>query len=113
MFLRWENGRQGGGYSKMALLPTWLSRRLKADAYLICIPANTTIVKHKDPVTEGYKHYRMNVIIRRGIGRMFILGPITRYGGRIDIFRPDLYEHGLQPAPADIWMISFGCLIKD
>ena len=113
MFLRWEKGRQVGSYSKMALIPTFLSRLLNADAYLLRFPDKCSVIKHKDPVAEGYNHHRMNIVIKhpdKG-GRMYILGPIKRFG-RAEFFRPDLYEHGLQPITGSMYMLSFGCRVK-
>lgn len=110
-WLRWEKGRQEGSYSKMLLIPEWLSNFLNADAYLLKFPVGSSVIKHKDPVQEGYKHYRMNITLSgKGKGRMYILGPIIRFW-RIEIFRPDLYEHGLEPIKGKIYMLSFGCRI--
>lgn len=111
MFLRWRRGRQVGSYSKLALLPTWLSRLINADAYILRFPAGCSVMKHRDPVAEGYNHYRMNIRLT-GSGRMYCLGPVKRFGP-IEIFRPDLYEHGLQPIEGSMYMLSFGCRVKD
>jgi hypothetical protein len=94
----------------MLLIPTWLSQLLNADAYLLCFPAGCSVMKHKDPVAEGYNHYRMNITVS-GTGRMYILGPIKRWW-KIEIFRPDLYEHGLTPIQDKMYMLSFGCRVK-
>jgi len=109
----WIPGRQQGSYSKMALIPLWLSQALNCDAYLLRFPSGCSVIKHKDPVAEGYNHYRANIVIKRPIqgGRMFILGPIKRWM-RLEIFRPDLYEHGLEPIVGSMYMLSFGCRIK-
>lgn len=114
MFLRWEKGRQVGSYSKLALIPLWLSKLINADAYILRFPDGCSVIKHKDPVAEGYRHYRMNLVIKRPDrgGRMYCLGPVKRIGP-FDIFRPDLYEHGLQPIEGSMYMLSFGCRIKD
>ena len=110
MFLRWQQGRQEGDYSKLALLPEWLSKLIKADAYLLKFPSGASVVKHKDPAPEGYKHYRANITIF-GYGRMFCLGKVKRFG-RLEIFRPDLYEHGMLPIKEKMYMFSFGILVK-
>ena len=113
MFLRWQRGRQVGSYSKLALIPLWLSRLINADAYILSFPAGCSVVKHRDPVAEGYKHYRMNLVLKRPGGqRMYCLGPVKRFW-RIEIFRPDLYEHGLEPISGSMYMLSIGCRIKD
>jgi hypothetical protein len=112
-FLRWEKGRQVGSYSKLALIPYWLSRLIHSDAYLLYFPDGCSVIKHKDPVAEGYKHYRMNLVIKRPTkgGRMYCLGSVKRFGP-LEIFRPDLYEHGLEPITGSMLMLSFGCRIK-
>lgn len=114
MFLRWEKGRQVGSYSKLALIPRWLSRLINADAYILRFPNGCSVIKHKDPVAEGYSHHRMNIVIKRPAagGRMYCLGPVKRFG-QIEFFRPDLYEHGMQPIEGSMYMLSLGCRIKD
>lgn len=113
MFLRWEKGRQQGSYSKLALLPTFISRLINCDAYLLKFPDKCSVIKHKDPVAEGYRHVRANVVIWRAEkgGRMYCLGPVKRFW-RIEIFRPDLYYHGMEPITGKMYMLSFGCRIK-
>jgi hypothetical protein len=114
MFLRWEQGRQEGSYYKMALLPLWLSKVINTDAYLLKFPDGCSVVKHKDPVSEGYKHFRMNITIKRPDNRrnkMYILGPVHRWW-RFEVFRPDAYFHGLEPITGSMLMLSIGCRIK-
>lgn len=98
----------------MLLIPEWLSRFLSADAYLLRLPPGCSVIKHKDPVDPGHKHYRMNITVWRESykERMYILGPMKRWG-RIEIFRPDLYEHGMQPITDWMFMFSFGIRIKE
>ena len=112
-WLRWIRGRQVGSYSKLALIPEWLSILLNADAYLLRFPKGCSVIKHKDPVAEGYKHYRMNITLKRASfkERMYCLGPVRRWAN-VEIFRPDLYEHGLTPITENMYMLSFGCRVK-
>ncbi len=73
----------------MLLIPVWLSKLFTVDAYLLKFPAGCIVMRHKDPVLEGYNHYRMNIVVyNEGDGKMYIDGPISRYG-RIEVFRPD------------------------
>jgi hypothetical protein len=111
VFLRWEKGRQEGSYSKLALIPQWLSKFLKADAYLLSLEDGSTIPKHKDPTLSGYKHYRMNITLT-GKSRMYCLGRVKRFGP-IDIFRPDLYEHGIVLVHGKMFILSIGWLTKE
>jgi hypothetical protein len=108
---QWNKGRQKGAYEKLPILN---SRLLGCDAYILRFPRGCSVMKHKDPVAEGYRHYRMNVILKKPSNfrdRMYILGPIKRWW-RFEIFRPDLYEHGLQPINESMWMLSMGCRVK-
>ncbi len=114
-FLHWKRGRQEGSYSKMALLPLWLSTAINTDAYILKFPDQCSVMKHMDPVAPGYKHYRMNVTIKRSNNKrdkMYILGPVHRWW-RFEIFRPDRYYHGLKPITGSMVMLSFGCRIKE
>jgi hypothetical protein len=111
-WFKWVKGRQQGSYAKFALFPVWLAQLLNADAYLLRFPTGCSVMKHKDPVAPGYNHHRMNIVLWGfGNGRMYTLGPVKRWM-RVEIFRPDLYEHGLQPIKGPMLMLSFGCRVK-
>lgn len=112
-WLKWIRGRQEGSYSKLALFPQWFSLLFNVDGYLLSFPKGCSVMKHKDPVATGYAHHRLNITFKRANyrERMYILGPIKRWGC-IEVFRPDLYEHGLCPISESIFMLSFGCRIK-
>jgi len=111
-WLKWIDGRQESGYSKLALFPLGLSKFLNADAYLLKLPLACSVPKHKDPVEPGYNHHRLNTVIWGfGQGRMFVLGPVKRWW-RTDYFRPDLYEHGMQPINGTMYILSFGWKVK-
>ncbi len=65
----WEEGRQKSGYRKMRLahvvFPTWIRERILGfDAYVLDYPEGAEIPEHTDPV-EGYRHYRVNCIVRQ------------------------------------------------
>lgn len=66
---------------------------------------------HRDPAAPGYKHYRMNIRLS-GKDSMYIKGPINRWH-RVEVFRPDMYFHGLEPINTKMYMLSFGCRVKD
>lgn len=109
MVFKWERGRQEGSYYKLKLLGF-----IACDAYILKFPAGCSVMKHKDPVLDGYKHYRLNITLKKSSNpsdRMYTLGKVARWW-RFEFFRPDLYEHGLQPIEDSIWMFSFGCRIK-
>lgn len=97
-WLRWDKGRQGTGYGKM-LLAT--SRLLRFDCYLLRIPDGVGVPEHTDPAVPGYEHHRLNVFLKRpciGTGVVSIEGQHRRWlGGRVHLFRPDLYPHSMTP----------------
>ncbi len=111
--LKWIEGRQGGGYFKMALIPNALSEFLKADAFLLKLNDGCEIKKHKDPAVAGYKHFRLNITLwKSGPEAMYVYGPIKRFD-RIEFFRPDLYEHGMDKIYGNRYILSFGWLTKE
>lgn len=112
MFLRWDKGRQGTGYSKLALLPTFISNWLKADAYILHLPDQCSIPRHIDPAVNGYAHYRLNFTFwKSGPEVMYVDGPVSRWW-RFEFFRPDLYKHGLHKISGRRFMFSVGWLRK-
>lgn len=96
--LRWDNGRQLSGYSKM-LLAT--SKLLKFDCYLLRVPQGCAVPPHTDPAVPGYGHHRVNIQLNRsvlGTGKMLVEGPVKLFlFGRAAYFRPDLYLHWMTP----------------
>jgi hypothetical protein len=112
-WLRWEKGCQQGSYSKILLVPEFVSRKFNFDLYILKFPKGCSVPKHRDPVESGYCHYRVNFTFwNKSGGRMYILGPIKRIFG-FEIFRPDLYEHGLQTVNENMFMLSFGLKLKE
>ena len=111
MMFKWERGRQEGSYYKLKLLK---SKLLSCDAYILKFPRGCSVMKHTDPVADGFRHYRLNILLKKSSNprdRMYTLGPVKRWW-RFEFFRPDLYEHGLEPIEDSMWMFSFGCRIK-
>lgn len=59
---RWVQGRQGGSsYQKMLLLA---SDTLAIDCYLIRLQKGDDVRIHRDPVSSGFEHHRLNIILR-------------------------------------------------
>ncbi len=109
---KWIKGRQGGGYDK---LPIFISQRWKCDFYLLRMPKGCEILRHKDPVTEGYEHHRINLNLNGYTApgyRMLVLGKVKRWF-RFEYFRPDLYLHSLPTLQKTTYMLSFGWLTKN
>ncbi len=111
MTFEWRKGRQEGGYDKLKLFS---SSFFGVDGYVLRMPKGCYIAKHKDPVEPGYKHYRFNITLKKSsnpTNRMYTLGKVHRWW-RFEFFRPDLYDHGLEPIEDSIYMLSFGCRTK-
>tara|TARA_Y100000310_G_scaffold254637_2_gene261758 strand:+ start:3715 stop:4056 length:342 start_codon:yes stop_codon:yes gene_type:complete len=110
-WLRWQPGRQGGGYRKLLLaqLP-W------ADLYLLHMPEGSEIEPHTDPV-DGKEHHRINLIIKapRIGGWFFARGPHqTWLKGRVIRFRPDLVRHEvIRVDQGSRWVLSLGWVKED
>ncbi len=103
----WIKGRQPGSYCKWPLL---ISTFFSFDSYILRFPAGCSVMQHKDPVAPGFKHTRINIILKASPDpkdKMYINGPMWRWW-RIDFFRPDLYEHGLRPIKGKMYMLSIG-----
>jgi hypothetical protein len=85
----WQEGRQGTGYLKLKLFQNNFM-----DAYILKFPKGSRVPPHKDPV-EGKKHYRMNLILRKGKGGEFECKETILNLSRLKLFRPDLNEHSV------------------
>jgi hypothetical protein len=57
---KYTEGRQGSGYKVCTLFK---SEKLKRDAYLIKFERGSSIPEHKDPAPEGFRHWRLNIIL--------------------------------------------------
>lgn len=111
MLFKWSKGRQEGSYWKFPFIS---SKTFGCDAYILSFPKGCSVMKHTDPVSVGYKHYRLNVTLKKSFAKedaMYSEGPVRRWW-RMELFRPDLYPHGLRPIADSIVMLSFGCRIK-
>ena len=88
--LPWQSGRQNSGYYKLKLL---ISTRFLFDVYILKFPEGSYIDNHRDPVTNDFDHYRMNIVLIPAIrgGKFVIAGKAQE--GRVHRFRPDKYTH--------------------
>lgn len=105
-WLRWEHGRQDGGYDKLLIAQ---SQWLKFDLYLLRFPVGSEIKKHTDPVKQG-RHFRLNVIIKpaRQGGQFVVKDAIVNWR-RMKFFRPDISEHSVSRIEkGSRYVISFG-----
>ncbi len=106
---KWQKGRQGTGYDKM-LLAT-LPWPIPFDCYLLRFPDGSHIQPHKDPVAEGKKHFRLNVILKKaGSGGNFLCHNPIFQSERINFFRPDISEHMVTRVKGSRYVLSIGWL---
>jgi len=105
--IKWEPGRQGGGYRKLALLVSRFP--IPWDIHLIHMPEGSFIAPHKDPFI-GCKMYRVNVVLRASKkGGEFICARPTLNFSRLKFFRPDIQEHGVSKIESGSRLVfSFG-----
>jgi hypothetical protein len=111
---RWAQGRQKGGYWKMALLPDRVSRALKADLWILRYPDGSSIPEHSDPV-PGRRHWRLNVVLwaprAGGVFSCKAPGPKASFafGQRVFLFRSDLCPHQVSRVEGGSrWVLSAG-----
>jgi hypothetical protein len=110
-WLRWQKGRQAGGYDKLMLV-SWLF----FDSYVLRFPHGSEIKPHRDPV-NGKRHYRFNIIVWRAhaggiLGRL--IGNQWRYqlmGQRFSFFRSDIITHCMTKVTGTQYVLSFGWAI--
>lgn len=103
-WLKWEHGRQGGGYRKLKLFQ--ILKRL--DGYIIDYPEGFELPTHTDPTPHG-KHYRLNIILT-GEGEFYSEGALIDWP-RIKLFRPDIHKHGVRDITKRRRVLSFGVVI--
>lgn len=117
MIFNWEAGRQGGGYEKMKLFE---SRRFKFDLYLLRYREGSEVKPHTDPAKNGYKHFRLNLILKEAEeGGRFLISPpmlVEKVGlnfRRLKLFRPDIQKHAVtQVLKGTRLVLSLGWLRK-
>ncbi len=59
----WIKGRQGTGYDKLPLIVKPFG--MDIDSYILRFPEGCSIPTHTDPVRAGFKHYRLNIVIKK------------------------------------------------
>lgn len=110
---KWISGRQTSGYFKMLLATS--NFPIPFDLYFLKFPEGSFIKEHIDPVKSGYKHFRLNIILKKSkIGGEFISEKHIFESSRIKFFRPDIYKHSVTKIEkGNRYVLSFGFLIKD
>lgn len=108
--LKWIQGRQNTGYYKMRLL---ISKKLSFDSYLLKFEDGVEVPWHYDPVSTGRKHFRLNIILRRGRGGELVIddGKPIASSRFFHLFRPDIQRHRMTRVEGRIqYMLSIGWL---
>lgn len=113
-WFKWTEGRQNSGYYKI-LLAT-LKRPLPFDLYLLKYPEGSGINWHKDEVPDGYRHFRLNIVLRKArFGGHFVANtkPLFKKG-RVTLFRPDKNLHYVSRVKEGTrYVLSLGWLLKE
>lgn len=120
----WQIGRSANPKAPYFKYLVFQSKLLKMDMYILKYPVGSEIDFHKDAVPKGYKHYRLNVVLKKAKqGGLFITKMSTEdyvnnaplptnsrefysegkdfahyvihHLGRIHFFRPDIIEHAV------------------
>jgi hypothetical protein len=92
---------------KMKIYSFW-----RIDCYLIRYGKGTMIGLHKDEI-KGYKHYRLNILLKGEDDKLFVHGkPIFRCC-RVILFRPDMQLHGVETTNKSALLLSFGWKVKE
>jgi hypothetical protein len=109
----WVEGRQGSGYSKIRFLE--IIKPLPMDIYLLKFPEGSSIPEHIDPVQTGYKHYRLNIILKKSIsGGEFVSESHIFNFKRIKFFRADISKHSVTKViGGNRIVLSIGFLLKN
>lgn len=109
----WKTGRQSSGYSKISLLESMWP--IPFDMYLLKFPEGSSIPEHIDTVQAGFKHYRLNVILKKSrSGGEFCSEHSIINWSRVKFFRPDISKHSVtQVVGGSRYVLSFGFLLKE
>ena len=109
----WKQGRQSSGYSKISLLESMWP--IPFDLYLLKFPEGSQIPEHVDKVDEGFRHYRLNIILKKSrSGGEFVADNSIINWPRIKFFRPNISKHSVtKVVGGSRYVLSFGFLLKD
>ena len=113
--IRWQAGRQGTGYQKLAIV-----KGPFFDVWLIRYPKGAHLPEHKDPLTPDAwlkaplwwepKHFRLNVVLRHAKkGGHFVCERAIFRTRHIALFRPDKVAHSVTKILRGTrYVLSFG-----
>jgi hypothetical protein len=109
----WKQGRQSSGYSKISLLESMWP--IPFDLYLLKFPEGSQIPEHVDTVEEGFRHYRLNIILKKSLsGGEFMAEKSIVNWSRVKFFRPDISKHSVtKVVGGSRYVLSFGFLLKN
>lgn len=106
----WLKGRQNSGYEKMVLFAN--QHIIPCDIHLLRYFVGSLVPVHYD-LEPGYRHYRLNIIIRKAIvgGEFWCQHPIISFW-RIHFFRSDDAHSVSKIQKGSRYVLSFGLQIK-
>lgn len=109
--MKWEGGRQAGGYLKKKL---FVSKLLKLDLWLLKFPVDSFIPIHTDTVESG-RHFRLNIFLKDAEkGGEFKADKVLMQTRWFAFFRPDITCHYVTKVEKGTrYVLSFGFVLKD
>lgn len=109
----WVEGRQASGYSKLSLVQSMWP--IPFDVYLLKFPEGSAIPEHTDTVQVGFKHYRLNIILKKSrSGGDFLSESSIINWSRVKFFRPDISKHSVtKVVGGSRYVLSLGFLVKE
>jgi hypothetical protein len=112
-WLKWQKGRQNTGYEKMLVCESYFP--VPFDIYILRFNKGNEIPEHTDKVMQGFKHYRMNIILKHSIeGGDFVCNNCIINNKYVKFFRPDINIHSVTKIiKGTRYVLSIGFLKKE
>ena len=110
---KWIKGRQQSGYDKMLLATAKFP--IPFDCYLLRFPEGSEIDTHTDPVDQGKRHFRLNIVLKHAnVGGEFVADDSIVNWSRVKLFRPDITPHSVTRVERGTrYVLSVGWLRKE
>lgn len=107
--LKWEKGRQNSGYEKFLFFGNKFI--IPFDAYILKIPQGVAVPPHKDPAPDKKTHFRLNIVLKKAKGGLFICQNSIINNSRVAFFKASKETHSMEKVEkGNIYLLSFGWL---
>ena len=90
-----------------------LLRSKKFNVYLVRYPEGHKVAPHLDMISEG-RLYKLNCVLKKPKqgGEFVCERNLFNLGGRLILFRPDLYQHRVEKIQrGNRWLLSFALTV--